>query len=452
MRAVVPVSAAVNKLVWVKAGGLCAFPDCRKPLVEAATYADDEALLGQVAHIVGHSEERGPRSEHPIPGGDRNGVGNFLLLCPIHHKIVDTQVATYTVERLVGMREDHERWVREQLSINDADANAGPLKAETVHSSLLAVDRMPARVYTAPCGLLEKDVRSRIRITPDSPVALPFIVRAGLLISFARLTDADNPFADAISEPGAAERHDAKDWWQDKDLSSWYVTLLNRTLNKLTGRRGLNLDKEHQRYYFEPNKDEEGRARPRTVLYQPLNRAASEKSVVWKPKKRRTGEARNYWIHFAVALRFHRVSATHWVLSVRPERRYTIDGLQPLVPKATGKRSTSLKSHMYNYVLLGELQFWKEYLSKGEPHIILDFGGQSLVIDAMLLPGEAEWPGIPGDVKPFENVVRPDDLFSSVAYHRALEGSPDPDAELELWELEDIVALETADDAVGDTP
>ena len=28
----------------------------------------------------------------------------------------------------------------------------------------------------------------------------------------------------------------------------------------------------------------------------------------------------------------------------------------------------------------------------------------------------------------------------------------DPDAELELWELEDLAALESTDDAVGDLP
>jgi hypothetical protein len=58
-----------------------------------------------------------------------------------------------------------------------------------------------------------------------------------------------------------------------------------------------------------------------------------------------------------------------------------------------------------------------------------------------------EWPGVPGDVRPFENVVRSDDLFSSAAYHRALETADVPDAELELEELRHLAALDEIADA-----
>jgi hypothetical protein len=59
-----------------------------------ATPADPDAAIGKVAHIVGHSEENGPRSDQPVPGGDRNGVANLILLCAMHHDIVDRQVKT----------------------------------------------------------------------------------------------------------------------------------------------------------------------------------------------------------------------------------------------------------------------------------------------------------------------------------------------------------------------
>jgi hypothetical protein len=446
------IPPAVSKLVWVRAGGLCAFPGCRQSLVQGTADAIPDALIGHVAHIVGHSEDNGPRSEYPVPGGDRNGPANLVLLCPTHHVLVDGQASTYTVERLIGIKEIHERWVRERLSIEEADAEPGPMLTDTVYSTLLRVDHMPQHVYTAPCAWEEKNVGSRLRVEAGSAIALPYIVRAGQLIAFTRLTGENNPFADVISEPGASKRHDAPAWWRDKDLSNWYVTLLNRALNKLTGRRGLNLDKDHHRYFFDPERNDEGHAISRTVTCQPLNQAGASKTVVRRPKRRSTGEFRRYWVHLAVGLRFHRVTDRDWVLSVRPERRYTVDGWQPLVPKATGRRATSQKSHMYNYALLGELQFWKEYLSNGEPRMILDFGGQSLVIDAELLSGAAEWPGIPGDVKPFENVVREDDLFTSAAYRRALKGSAESDAELEPWELEDLSALESPDDTIGDEP
>ena len=40
------------------------------------------------------------------------------------------------------------------------------------------------------------------------------------------------------------------------------------------------------------------------MTYRPLNESRATRSVVWQPKKKATGEARNYWLHRAVGLRF----------------------------------------------------------------------------------------------------------------------------------------------------
>jgi hypothetical protein len=426
-------------MVWTKSAGVCAFAGCRQSLVVERTSKDPAALIGEIAHIVAHSGE-GPRAEFAPPGGQIDGEANLLLMCPTDHKTIDRQPQTWTVERLVGMKEDHERWVRESLSLQEAGGDAGPLIQETVHSSLLRVASMPRFVYFAPCLVNERDVRSQLVVSDDSEIALPYIVRGNVLYTFNDLTEETTPFQKVIE--GAAERDQAANWWGDPDLSKWYVTLLNRSLNKITGRRGLNLDKEHHRYYFDPDLDDAGIPRSRSVTYQPLNQAASTKNVVWRPKRKKTGEPKNHWTHLAVSLRFHRVTTHDWVLSVRPERRFTVDGIKPLVPKAIGRRATSAKSHMYNYQLLGELQFWKEYLSSGNPAMILDYGGQSLVIDAELTIGSAEWPGVPGDVRPFENTSREMDLFSSAGYYRAVDLNTNPDAELGIVELDDLVAME----------
>jgi hypothetical protein len=367
----------------------------------------------------------------------------------MHHDIVDRQVKTYTVERLVGMKEAHERYVRERLSPEEAATPIACSVQERLHSTLLPVDQMPHWVYSAPCELTEDEVKKRIRWpTPNDPLMLPFIVRSSLLISFYKLTEPENPFAESLAGP--AEPHRAEEWWGDKDYSNWYVTLLNRSLNKLTGRRGLTLDKDHNRYFFEPERAKDGTARPRAVQYRPLNKQKDqERHVAWQPKRRKTGNLKKHWRHLAVGLRFHRVTKTQWVLSVRPELRFTKDGFEPLFPKKIGRRATSIKSHMYNIDLLGDLQFWKEYLSDGKPHMIFDFGAQSMVVSAELLTAPIKWPGVPHDVKRFTNTVAGVDLFTSYDYHKAIERS-DPDAELEFHELEDLAAL--AEDAVGDLP
>jgi hypothetical protein len=449
-------SPVISKLVWVKSGGMCAFPSCRLLLVEIGNGSPD-VLIGEVAHIAGRSEDGGPRTDGEVPGGDRNGVANLLLLCPTHHELVDKQPQTYTVERLVGMKEAHERWVREvwtREQAQTAGAGVGGPEAvtETVHSTLLPVDLMPRFIYVGPCDLAERDVRRGLRTSVERGVMLPFIVRERKVIAFADLSNPLGPFADVITAPSEAVRHAAADWWKDPNLARWYVELLNRALNKLTGRRGLNFDKEHRRYYFEPNRDEAKQPLPRTVTYRPLNQALSEKSVVWQPVSRRTGQPRGLWTHLAVGLRFHRLSPTRWVLSLRPERRFTIDGTTPLAAKRIGSRSTREKAHMYNYDVLTELQFWKEFLSSGEPRIIFSFGGQSLVLNAELMTVEVQWPGVPEDARPFTNVTSDDDLFSQAAYNRALAEVADPDVELDALEETDLAAFETDDDLPEDQP
>jgi hypothetical protein len=437
------IPAAVAKIVWSKAAGLCSFPGCRKRLIEDATPDDPSATVGELAHIVAHSGQ-GPRAEYEPPGGHRDGEQNLVLTCPTHHTVVDKHPNTWTVEALVGIKEAHERWVRESLSVQEANADPGPLAVETVHSSIMQATVMPLRVFREPTTILERRIKEYMDVPEGSSLALPFMVRAGRLITFNDLTAEDTPFRRAFE--GEAESHDARSWWADPDLSNWYVTLLNRTLNKITGRRGLRLDKDHQRYYFDADRDEDMRPLTRTVTYQSLVRDETTKKVAWQPRRKKTGEIRNYWIHLAVALRFHRVTKRDWVLSVRPERRYTLDGTQPLDGKTTGRRATSMKSHMYNYQVLAELQFWKEYLSNGQPAIYLDFGGQGISIDAALMSGTASWPGVAGDRKEFKNRTREWDLFSAAAYHKAIEGTAHPDAELPFQEVHDLLAMEGHDD------
>lgn len=77
---------------------------------------------------------------------------------------------------------------------------------------------------------------------------------------------------------------------------------------------------------------------------------------------------------------------------------------------------------MWNDVYLGEVNFWRDYLSGGSSKIVLNFGDQSAVIDTEMLAFGVNWPGIPGDTKPFANTTYDLDLFSRSEYDDALAG------------------------------
>jgi hypothetical protein len=212
----------------------------------------------------------------------------------------------------------------------------------------------------------------------------------------------------------------------------WFVSLLNSSLNKLTGRKGLNLDKKHRRYYFMPEEPGE----PLEITYRPLNQSTATRKVVWQPITKKTGEPKRYWYHQAVALRFHRVSDQCWCLSIRPEMHVTQDGLVPLESEKIGSKVTRKKARMFNYDLLGEVQFWRDFLSNSRPRIILPFGrGQHIVISTTMMQAEIEWPGMPEEYqKSFRNVEYVDDLFSWAALKQLADEYEEEDDDWEDWD------------------
>jgi len=107
-----PITTRDRKLLWIRAGGVCTI--CKGQLAEEAKGDDRDVVLGEEAHIVSE-KPNGPRFR-PMPPDEVDTYANLLLLCPIHHKIVDEQVTHYTEQCLHDLKREHERWVKEKIS------------------------------------------------------------------------------------------------------------------------------------------------------------------------------------------------------------------------------------------------------------------------------------------------------------------------------------------------
>lgn len=426
------------KILCLMSGNVCAFPGCDRRLVEPGTDADDPAVLGEMAHIVGE-KRRGPRGTGEMPLSERNSHTNLVLLCGDHHKLIDSQPNAYSVPVLRAMKSDHEARIAAGNG-RTAGRPSRPISAkpsgarETIHSTLLPVTHIPAAVFAAPCEIPEnriEEVRDLIVYPPRREELLPFILREGKLFAFQDLRKEDGPFAAAV-DPAKAEILRATDMWEVPENRRRYVTLLNRSLFKYAGLFGVRYDPLHRRFYFPAEQDGQERA----VRYKSLSGRRTKRQVAWRPKRKSTGEGRDFWWHVAASLKFHQFSERQWCLSVRPERHLTEDGEKPLPPMRIGRRVTRLKARMYNDLYLNEVNFWREYLSGGQPRFFLDFGEQSAVIEARLLTVDVRWPGIPGDDRPFENQVYEEDLFTLADLEEATSGGEvDWDA---LEEVEDF--------------
>ena len=83
-------------------------------LVLDAANLSDESIVGDECHIVS-TQRIGPRYDSSFPKNNVDLCDNLILLCRLHHKQVDDQHATYTVESLHQIKADHENWVLERL-------------------------------------------------------------------------------------------------------------------------------------------------------------------------------------------------------------------------------------------------------------------------------------------------------------------------------------------------
>lgn len=112
------ISLKTRKMLWARSGNRCAFPECKRQLIEDETLTDDPSIIGEEAHIVARKED-GPRGDSELTEEERNQYDNLILLCRNHHKIIDDQVEEFTVERLRDMRERHLTWVDENLEADE---------------------------------------------------------------------------------------------------------------------------------------------------------------------------------------------------------------------------------------------------------------------------------------------------------------------------------------------
>ena len=99
------------KVLWGRCGSKCALckTDLIQEKIEGSTYP-----LGEMAHIKGE-RPGSARYDPDITDDERRKYSNLILLCPNCHAIVDNDYQAYTVERLVQIKKDHEKWVSESL-------------------------------------------------------------------------------------------------------------------------------------------------------------------------------------------------------------------------------------------------------------------------------------------------------------------------------------------------
>lgn len=414
-----------QKILWGRAASLCSYrhpitnDPCRRELVHEAEEGPG-VVVAENAHIEGE-KPTAARYRASMTDRQRNCYDNLILLCREHHKVVDDEERTYTADRLRQDKEAHETWVRStllpQLRSTTPRSN---FVSEDVHSTIFHVQMIPQLIYACPCSVrTERTLKKRTK----GHGLPPLVLRDGKLYTFANLSSPSEHLAPFLTL-SKLETVSAPEWDTDPDKRRYFADLLRRCLNKIAGRRGLFLDKKSDHFYFQPTVV----GKERSISYRSVGGKDTRRKVVWRPTIKATGEPRKEWVHRAVRLRFHRAAPGTWFLSLRPEFHFTTDGIHSISTDRIGSKSTKRKSRMFNYDLLSEVHFWRTYLGDAAPRIILDLGGQSLVISCVLERVQISWPGVPEDAKPFKTADIEEDIFSVAGLEAVLR----EEGELEL--------------------
>lgn len=395
-----------RNILFAKSGNVCAFPDCVAPVI--ADVGDESKPLAEMAHMIAYADD-GPRADPSLSKEDRNKASNLILLCPTHHSLVDKFEYQFNIHVLREMKLQHER----QFKSSAFGKEAPKLVKEPLHASLLPLTHLPFAVFCANTRFTKQNIRDLFDVLNDRAeqnILYAFELRDKKLYTFHDLRHDDNPFRGTYDQ-STVESWRSTDLWASADEHRLYVALLNRALRVLLYKKGVAFDDRHYRYYFRPGQED----KKRKFSYISLSGRRTKKSVVSNPITRATGQPKSYWVHLAANLSFQHVASRQWVLTIRPERHLTKDGLSPYGHPSIGKTITRIKSTMYNWQYLQEIQLWREFITSAQPRQILDFGKQSIVIENNLLKEEIEWLGIPDDQRNFVFQEHPEDLFTSSA-------------------------------------
>lgn len=136
------IPIAIKNLLVFRAGGRCEFEGCNRDLsVDGLTQIVYNNQ--QIAHIIADSPD-GPRgcADSALYAKD---INNLMLMCPDHHKLIDSDVKRFTVEYLNAMKKRHEDRVRQLLSIQPEKQRTVVLYKANIGSLASCVTKEMAR-------------------------------------------------------------------------------------------------------------------------------------------------------------------------------------------------------------------------------------------------------------------------------------------------------------------
>lgn len=154
------ITLPVIKRLWGAAGRECSYPDCEQRLFEAVQdeTTGDEVVVGKQCHIVSQRAD-GPRNPGSLTDEEkerwkslienRDGYQNLVLMCGVHHDVIDGDIAGHPVARVVEIKQAHERDIDERLTPQKRNENTIEIRYAAIieeWARRIDIDRWDGRI------------------------------------------------------------------------------------------------------------------------------------------------------------------------------------------------------------------------------------------------------------------------------------------------------------------
>lgn len=182
------ISNEVMRLLYAHSGNRCAYPNCHAPIFE-----EDGLLTAECCHIKAFSPG-GPRYDVAQTDEERNSGDNLILLCTRHHRIVDADEQTYTVDLLREYKQKHEQqYSANVLKLTDEQLRYLQMSSETFWKRIEEIDH-------ADINWMDFKIMVDVdRATSDLLNDLERLLH-GIEENFDELEEFDNSLAEKIRE------------------------------------------------------------------------------------------------------------------------------------------------------------------------------------------------------------------------------------------------------------
>jgi hypothetical protein len=303
-----------------------------------------------------------------------------------------------------------------------------PPRTEVLDTNLLKIVDLPTRLYLAPAVTGDYATAGK-RLESAEGTRWPFILRDGLVISFADLSDCRLEVLCA----GDVETHDVAEWANSADESVQFSLqdLMTRTIQDAYPELRWHKTKKHVHFRA---------TRGLTPLTKGKRKGAAGRTM-FGPHMAQDGSI-GYYHHAAVKMRMRRIDQS-WFCELTPDYCFTSNGFEP--HRFEDRLLAGIKRLDRHAAVAGWVRTWAEFLRGSDDLFstpkLISFGElETLTVDAGI--DDRYWGPAPVASEPEPDDPEPDD---------AAPESDDDEASHEVAELLTLFANDEGlyDDASG---